>query len=218
MFVMLGNITVLFANTTDIPKEMTIPEVMTEISNKRDIPNQQRINIIYYILQNTKENSIHQMRGETDNILLVNDNGGEAVYNGVTGELVTNFNKGSRNYYNYIEEPIKKFLFDSLQWLKWGVATDDPTSEMERLYYYTMDVNNAIQKYIFVGSKSPLEEVDISKFSKEELNVLRLFDYLLFNELYTVTLIDENLERLEKDAEYYWSYFYQMHYILGMLY
>lgn len=215
---LINNVNLIMGNTTDKPEEMTIPEIMSKISNKRALPNQKRINIIFYVLQNTKENNIHQMRGEKDNKLLVKDDGAEAVYNKVSGELVTNFNKGSYNYYNYKEEPIKKFLFDSLPWLKWGVSKDDPTTEMERLYYYTMDINNAIQKYIFVGSKNDLKEVEISLLSKEEKNVFRLFDYLLFNELYTVKLTDDNLEKLEKEAEFYWSYFYQIHYILGMLY
>ena len=100
------------------------------------------------------------MRGETDNVVYVNKDGREFVYNSITGELVQNdYNQGSYNYGKY-EEPFDKFLLDILPWLKWGNTYNDPTDFTERLYYYLWDLNYGIQDYIFTGRKNEIKKIE----------------------------------------------------------
>ncbi len=180
------------------------------------IPTQNEIDIIFFILQNTREINIHQMRGETENQVLVNNDGREAVYD-KNGDIVSNpYNKGSFNNYNYKTEPIKKFLVDTLPWLEWGNDPIDPTSKDERFYYYTLDLNVGIQTYIFEGRKSNIKSIDISDFSNDELETLKLFKYIIFNDVYNINLVEDNLDMLENDGNFYWSYFYQIHDLFGI--
>lgn len=196
---------------------VSIFNLMNNKTNSMDLPDQKRINIIFYILQNTKEISIHQMRGETDNVVMVSKDGREAVYDG-NGELVTNpYNKGSYNLFDYSVEPIKKFLSDTLPWFRWGNDPLDPTSETERFYYYTFDLNIGLQKYIFEGRKTDIKNIDINSLSEDEKNVFKLFNYIIFNDQYDILFSDSNMNKLEKDGSFYWNYFYQIHELFGIL-
>jgi hypothetical protein len=179
-------------------------------------PDQGQLSIIRYILKNTFENNIHKMRGETENEVYVNDDGREAVYD-KNGDLVTNsYNRGSFNYYSTEKEPIKKFLVDIAPWLKWGNAEDDPTSFNERLYYYTLDLDYGIQKYIFEGSGDNLEAVSFDALTDDEKEVYYIFLKLIFNENYRIKLINNNMERLKADGKYYYEYFFQIQELLNV--
>jgi hypothetical protein len=179
-------------------------------------PDQRQLSIIRYILKNTYENNIHKMRGETENVVYVNEDGREAVFD-KNGNLVTNsYNRGSFNYYSNEKEPIKKFLADIAPWLKWGNAQDDPTSFYERLYYYTLDLDYGIQKYIFEGSRDNLEIVSFSDLTADEKEVYYFFLKLIFNEDYSIKLNNNNMERLRADGKYYYEYFFQIQELLNV--
>jgi len=179
-------------------------------------PDQKQLSIIRYILKNTYEINIHKMRGETENVVYVNEDGREAVYD-KNGKLVTNsYNRGSFNFYSNEKEPIKKFLADIAPWLAWGNTKDDPTSFNERLYYYTLDLDRGIQKYIFEGSKENLEAVSFDNLLDEEKAAYYIFLKLIFNENYSIKLNDNNMERLRADGHYYYQYFFQIQELLNV--
>jgi hypothetical protein len=181
---------------------------------KPEHPNPEHLSIIRYILQNTYENYTHKMRGETDNRVYTNEDGREAVVD-KNGELVTNsYNRGSFNYFSNKTEPVKKFIFDTAPWLKWGNAPDDPTSFNERLYSWTLDLNYGIQSYIFEGSSEQRESVPFDDLSENEKEVYVIFLKILFNEDYKIALNSENRERLVNDGTYYYEYFYQIQELL----
>jgi hypothetical protein len=182
---------------------------------RNENPNQEKISIIRYILKNTYENNIHKMRGETENRVFVADDGREAVYD-KNGSLVTNYNRGSFNYYSNEKEPIKKFIFDIAPWLKLGNSQDDPTTFNERLYYYTLDLDHGIQSYIFNGSNETLEIVSFNALSSNEKEVYYIFLKLIFNEEYEIKLNQNNIQRLRSNGEYYYRYFYQIQEMLNV--
>ena len=166
--------------------------------------------IIRYILKNTYENNIHKMRGETENVVYVNEDGREAVYD-KNGNMVTNsYNQGSFNYYANETEPIKKFIFDITPWLLWGNTQEDPTTFEERLYYYTLDLDYGIQSYIFGGAEAQEEIVAFDELPADEKEVYYMFLGLLFHKDYAITLSPDNRERLQKDSAYYFAYFHQI--------
>jgi hypothetical protein len=168
-----------------------------------------------YILKNTYENNIHKMRGENENKVYTNKDGREAVYD-KDGKLVTNsYNRGSFNYASY-DRPIEKFFFDIAPWLLWGNTRDDPTSFNERLYYYTLDLDYGIQKYIFEGYNEKLEIVSFNRLSEDEKEVYYIFMHIIFNENYEIKLTNGNLLRLRNDGKYYYEYFYQIQELLNV--
>jgi hypothetical protein len=183
--------------------------------NRPQNPNREQVSIINYILENTFENNIHRMRGETENKVYTNADGREAVFNR-DGNLVTNsYNKGSYNYAPY-NRPIEKFLLDIAPWLQWGNARDDPTSFNERLYYYTLDLNYGIQKYIFEGFEENLDEILFNELSENEKEIYYIFMHIIFNETYKIQLDRENIPRLINDGKYYYEYFYQIQKLLNV--
>jgi hypothetical protein len=177
--------------------------------------NQEQLSIINYILKNTYENNIHRMRGETENRVYTNEDGREAVFD-KNGNLVTNsYNRGSYNYASY-NRPIDKFILDIAPWLEWGNTRDDPTSFEERLYYYTLDLNYGIQKYVFEGYRENLEEILFNELSENEKEVYYIFIHIIFNEGYKIQLDRENIPRLINDGKYYYEYFYQIQELLNV--
>jgi hypothetical protein len=183
--------------------------------NRPQNPNQEQLSIINYILKNTFENNIHRMRGETENKVYTNEDGREAVFD-KDGNLVSNsYNKGSYNYAPY-NRPIEKFLLDIVPWLQLGNTRDDPTSFNERLYYYSLDLNFGIQKYIFEGSGENLEEVLFNDLSENEKGVYYIFMHIIFNENYKIQLSRENIPHLVSDRQYYYEYFYQIQELLNV--
>jgi hypothetical protein len=190
-------------------KGLNIKELFSFEYGRVQDPNQEQLSIINYILKNTYENNIHKMRGETENKVYTNNDGREAVFD-KDGNLVTNsYNKGSYNYASY-DKPIEKFLLDIAPWLQLGNARDDPTSFNERLYYYTLDLNYGIQKYIFEGSKEKSEMILFNNLSENEKEVYYIFIHIIFNENYKIKLNRENIPRLVNDRGYYFEYFYQI--------
>ncbi|MDE5797944.1 MAG: hypothetical protein K2H73_02825 [Treponemataceae bacterium] len=173
-----------------------------------------RLAVIDYILKHTYENSIHNMRTETKNTVYVTKDGKEAVYD-ADGNLVTDYNRGTYNYAPY-EKPVDKFLLDFLPWLLLGVSRDDPTSFNERLYYYCLDLNWGIQRFIFLDDKSELEPLAYDDLTAKEKMVYQLFSYLLFNESYAIRLEDDTIPRLREDGDFYWAYVSQITQAVGL--
>ena len=184
-------------------------------------PSKEQLSAIWYILSRTGEINIHQMRGERENRVFIrksDKNNGymEAVYDG-EGKLVTNsYNKGSFNFYYYREEPMNHFLFDSLPWLEWGNAKDDPTTFDERLYYYIQDLDLGIQAYIFESKRETRPKIAFESLDGQQRLAYQFFSYLLFNEKYSIKLEANNLNRLKKDSKFYYQYFSQLRILLGV--
>ena len=195
-------------NTIDLKKylEDGLKELNIDITKEISKEN---ISIINYILKFVYENNIHKMRNENDNVVYTKETGEEAVFN-KNGDLVTNdWNKGSFNYGKY-EQPINKFLLDIWPWLVWGNTKNDPTTFDERFYYYCMDLNPGIQKYIFLEDKSLLEKIEYSKLKEEEKLVYHFFNYLFLNEKFKYKLDERNIKNYKKSAENYWKYLSQI--------
>ncbi|MDR2552360.1 MAG: hypothetical protein LBD31_04235, partial [Treponema sp.] len=114
------------------------------------------------------------------------------------------------------DKPIEKFLLDIAPWLLWGNTRDDPTSFNERLYYYTLDLDYGIQKYIFEGYNEKLELVSFNRLSENEKEVCYIFMHIIFNENYKIKLTNGNLPRLRNDGKYYYEYFYQIQELLNV--
>jgi len=195
-------------NTIDLKKYLEDGLKELNIDITKEIP-KENISIINYILKFVYENNIHKMRNEDDNVVYTKKTGEEAVFN-KNGDLVTNdWNKGSFNYGKY-EQPINKFLLDIWPWLVWGNTKNDPTTFDERFYYYCMDLNPGIQKYIFLEDKSLLEKIEYSKLKEEEKLVYHFFNYLFFNEKFKYKLDERNIKNYKKSAENYWKYLSQI--------
>ena len=195
-------------NTIDLKKylEDGLKELNIDITKEISKEN---ISIINYILKFVYENNIHKMRNEDDNVVYTKKTGEEAVFN-KNGDLVTNdWNKGSFNYGKY-EQPINKFLLDIWPWLVWGNTKNDPTTFDERFYYYCMDLDPGIQKYIFLEDKSLLEKIEYSKLKEEEKLVYHFFNYLFLNEKFKYKLDERNIKNYKKSAENYWKYLSQI--------
>jgi hypothetical protein len=213
-FVLL--LTTLFTGCLSSENELlNLKKLFSFDYDKPKNPNSEQLSIIRYVLKNTYENNIHKMRGETENEVYVREDGREAVFD-KDGNLVTNYNSGSFNYYSNETEPVKKFIFDIAPWILWGNTKEDPTTFDERLYYYTFDLDYGIQKYIFEGSKETLEAVLFEKLPKNEKEVYYIFLKILFNENYKIKLNRDNIQRLMDDGEYYYEYFYQIQEILNV--
>ena len=195
-------------NTIDLKKYLEDGLKELNIDITKEIP-KENISIINYILKFVYENNIHKMRNENDNVVYTKETGEEAVFN-KNGDLVTNdWNQGSFNYGKY-EQPINKFLLDIWPWLVWGNTKNDPTTFDERFYYYCMDLDHGIQKYIFLEDKSLLEKIEYSKLKEEEKLVYHFFNYLFFNEKFKYKLDERNIKKYKKSAENYWKYLSQI--------
>ena len=195
-------------NTIDLKKYLEDGLKELNIDITKEIP-KENISIINYILKFVYENNIHKMRNENDNVVYTKETGEEAVFN-KNGDLVTNdWNQGSFNYGKY-EQPINKFLLDIWPWLVWGNTKNDPTTFDERFYYYCMDLDHGIQKYIFLEDKSLLEKIEYSKLKEEEKLVYHFFNYLFLNEKFKYKLDERNIKNYKKSAENYWKYLSQI--------
>ena len=195
-------------NTIDLKKYLEDGLKELNIDITKEIP-KENISIINYILKFVYENNIHKMRNEDDNVVYTKKTGEEAVFN-KNGDLVNNdWNKGSFNYGKY-EQPINKFLLDIWPWLVWGNTKNDPTTFDERFYYYCMDLNLGIQKYIFLEDKSLVEKIEYSKLKEEEKLVYHFFNYLFLNEKFKYKLDERNIKNYKKSAENYWKYLSQI--------
>lgn len=183
--------------------------------DRTNTPSEYELIVIHYILSNTPEYNIHKMRGESENVVYIKkDEEGtgchEVVYDG-NGDIVTNdYNQGSYNYYCYEDYPIKHFNEDILPWLLWGNTKDDPTSFDERMFYYTLDLDNGIQSYIFSDDFDHNLKIDFEELTDGEKMTYRFFNFLLFDSDYLIKLNEENLDELKEDSEFYVDYFNQI--------
>jgi TPR repeat protein len=96
--------------------------------------------ILHRILANTPETSQHNMNGVSGNVVYVDEEGHkEAVYD-VNGLLVEDLaNQGSYNYFSRRTQPLRHFVADTLPWIVWGNAEDDPTTVKERISAFLED-------------------------------------------------------------------------------
>lgn len=87
------------------------------------------------------------MRGAKANeVYLGPDGHSEAVYD-AAGDLVRDpVNQGSYNYAHPVAQPLRHFVADILPWLRWGNASDDPTSVKERTDAYLMDLQDGLHR------------------------------------------------------------------------
>lgn len=101
--------------------------------------------MVYIMLSQTNEVSIHQMRGATGNQIFVHSDGHrEAVYDS-SGNLVQDgINDASYNYAHPKLDPFGHFEKDIEPWIKWGTSKTDPTTPKERIYAYMGDIERGI--------------------------------------------------------------------------
>ena len=98
------------------------------------------------VLSNTPEVASHNLLGSKDNVVYISPDGHkEAVYNGKTGELVTDpTNMGSYNYYDYRKAPMSHFIFDTLPWILWGNSPEDTSLMSQRIFAFIEDFKYGI--------------------------------------------------------------------------
>ena len=103
--------------------------------------------IIYNILRRTKEEHIHQQRGQHGNVVLLSGDGHmEAVY-GPDGNLVKDgINDGTFNFFHPSKQPLGHFLADIHPWIIQGNGMKDPTSMDERIVSYISDLEGGIRR------------------------------------------------------------------------
>ncbi|WP_156286338.1 hypothetical protein [Oceanivirga salmonicida] len=175
-----------------------------------ETPTDYELSVINFILKNTNEINIHQMRGEKDNKVYVSEDGhSETVVNLSNKEVVKNYNKGTPNRYSNLESPIKHFAYDTLLWLKYGVSPNDITDTNERLQYYILDLNFGIQAYIF-NENDEFPAISFDALSEKEKNVYKFFKFLIFNEKYKVKLNYKTKKLYRESGEEYLKYLQQM--------
>lgn len=183
-------------------------------------PTSYELSVIYYILQNTYEKNIHQMRGEKYNVVYVKTTAvdnfyREAVFDKDNNPVTNEYNKASGNFFLNKTEPIKHFTNDMLPWLIMGNSRIDPTVYEERLYYYIYDLDYGIQTYIFEGIDENLKIIDFNSLENSEKMAYRFFAHILFNKNYKIKLNTENKIKLKEDGDFYRSYFLQIQEILN---
>ncbi len=176
-----------------------------------ETPTDYELSVINFILKNTNEINIHQMRGEKDNKIYVSEDGhSEIVINLKNKEVVKNYNMGTANRYSNLKSPIKHFAYDTLPWLKYGVLRDDVTDLKERLEYYFWDLNIGIQTYIFTDIEK-LPKISFNKLSEDEKNTYKLFKFIIFNEKYDMKLNIKTKKIYKDSGEEYAKYLQQIY-------
>lgn len=118
----------------------------------------------------------------------------------------------SYSYYTN-DKPAQKFLYDTLPWL--ANSKNSKTSFRKRLYYYTLDLDTAIQRFIFEGRYKNLKSINFNKLSDSEKEVYYIFIHILFNNDYELKLIKSNFNKFQSDGDYYYKYYAQIHKLLG---
>jgi len=96
--------------------------------------------LTYWVLRNTPEYHIHNMRGANNTVYLDSDGHSEYAYDS-RNEIVDDcVNTGSYNYAHPVKQPFLHFYQDTLPWLMWGTCKEDPTSTNERVAAYLKDL------------------------------------------------------------------------------
>ena len=103
-------------------------------------PADPRLAAAFAALAETREVAAHRLRGADENVVYVDPAGRrEAVYD-AAGDLVTDYNAGSYNYFPAAADPPRHFTFDTLPWLAFGASRDDPTAPAERADAFARDL------------------------------------------------------------------------------
>jgi len=137
--------------------QLRLGEVVGRI-NEREVPLKHQ-QIIYKILSHTSESAIHQMRGEHDKNVYINDDTGEEYVFDKNGDRVANgYNDGTFNYANFKDEPLLHFVMDISPWIMMGISEDDPTDPKERIYAYMGDLEGGIFRAHEARPFDPLPE------------------------------------------------------------
>lgn len=128
---------------------------------------QTKLDIIYYILKNTNEIYIHQLRGQYQNKVYISPDGhSEGVYD-EDGKLVKDgINDGSYNYYHPEKEPLRHFSADIHPWILWGNSRQDPTTIEERIFSYVSDLEGGLRRAHF--SRNNIAKQEYSEFGQKE--------------------------------------------------
>ena len=167
-------------------KRLNLKKTIERIK-KGDI-NSRKLQIIYFILQNTSEHYIHNLNGATGNKVYFHVDGHkEAVYD-PSGKLVQDgINDGSYNYYDRKKEPLKHFSFDTHPWIIWGASKKDVTSQQERIFGLVSDIE--------LGLLAALE-------SKDSLNYIKKDNWDRLGQLQVLAIIYIALEKANSDTLY----------------
>lgn len=101
------------------------------------------LGVFGWILSHTCEITQHNINGATGNSVFLHVDGHrEAVYD-PAGDLVQDSaNKASYNYFHPHQQPLRHFVADTLPWIVWGNAEDDPTSTAERFGAWLTDLKH----------------------------------------------------------------------------
>lgn len=103
---------------------------------------------LFFILKNTPEHHIHNMRGANNRVYLHKDGHQEAVFDH-NGKAVTDcINMASYNYANPKTNPFMHFFKDTAPWLIWGNCREDPTSPGERFSAYLKDLRIGVRNSV----------------------------------------------------------------------
>lgn len=101
--------------------------------------------MVYIMLSQTNEVSIHQMRGATGNQVFVHQDGHrEAVFDKAGNAVNDGINDASYNYAHPKLDPFGHFNKDIEPWIQMGMSRADPTSPKERIYAYMGDIERGI--------------------------------------------------------------------------
>ncbi|MBN2545271.1 MAG: hypothetical protein JXB50_05690 [Spirochaetes bacterium] len=137
--------------------------------------NKNKLQFIFYVLLNTGEHYSHNLGGLTTNKVYVHKDGhGEAVYD-KDGKLVTDSrNQGSYNFYPAQTAPLEHFSADTLLWIVWGNAKEDPSTKKERIEAYAKDFLDGC--FIVISNWGKMEELPENIVKNEmQKNTLNFF-------------------------------------------
>ena len=106
------------------------------------------LSALFFILKNTPEHHIHNMRGANNRVYLHKDGHQEAVFDH-NGNAVTDcINMASYNYANPKTSPFMHLFKDTAPWLIWGNCRADPTSPSERFAAYMKDLHIGFRRSV----------------------------------------------------------------------
>ena len=129
---------------------------------------------IYGVLYNTSEINTHRMNGETENIVIVHESGGEIVFDKNKQRVTSCANKGSYNYAHYKQTPLEHFSVDILPWLRWGNCREAETTLTQRIDAYALDFEASYRFAVAKPGRYFLPEgIDLTAREKE--TALRFF-------------------------------------------
>lgn len=100
-----------------------------------------------WTLSHTCEVAGHNLRGATENSVWIGPDGHkEAVFDQFGKPVEDPANAPSYNYGNPTTEPFTHLFKDTLPWLIWGNAREDPTSFSERFGAFVTDYKDGVRR------------------------------------------------------------------------